>query len=410
MSLTETLASIPDANSLWEQTSAAVLSLDAAGCIQSANPAAAALLGLPADGLAGRPLADFLDPFSQDKAHAMLAEAAAHGSAANWELDVLTPGAAPRLFSFSADRLTPAPPAPAGFVVVCSDLSSQLDLSARLAAANQQLEGALLELEKAHHNLQAAQAQLVQSEKMRSLGQLVAGVAHEINNPLAVVRNNSSYLAEALPRLEELARQAQVAALAPEQAAVLLRLLADFQEINAENQDGVQRIGAIVLALRSFSRLDEADFKLADLGEGLASTLKLAHTLCDHRIRLVTDLESLPPTYCHPGELNQVLMNLLVNAIQAIPGEGQVSIRARAAGGLIRIEIEDSGSGMPAEVLARLGEPFFTTKQVGSGTGLGLAISMGIVKRHQGRLYFASQPGQGTLATLEIPVRSEHAE
>jgi signal transduction histidine kinase len=394
-----------DAHTLWQQTSAAILTLSEQGILLTTNPSGAALFGLPESALTGKALVDFLDPFSRDKALAMLAEAAYTGSALNWELDILTPDGTPKLISFAVDRLETELPALGRYVLVCSDLSTQLDLSARLSTLNQQLEGALLDLEKAHYSLQETQAQLVQSEKMRSLGQLVTGIAHEINNPLGFVKNNVTYLIQSLPKLEKIAQQARVASLAKQDADSLDNLLVDMREISSENLDGLLRIENIVLALRNFSRLDEADYQLADLEEGVNSSLKLIRPTCGSRIRLDVDLEPLPLTFCHPGELNQVLMNLLINAIQAIPGEGSIALRARAADGLIRISIQDSGNGMSPDVLSHLGEPFFTTKPVGSGTGLGLAISMGIVNRHHGKLLFASQPGAGTLVTIELPVR-----
>lgn len=398
--------------SIWRHTGAALLVLDEAYVVRAMNPAAADLFAREAAAVSGRPLLDFLDHYSREKALAMLAEAAngsgsrAGGPGAEWELDIHLPSETLRLVSFRADRLD----APPGFALVCRDLTGQVDLTARLAAVNQELEGALQRLAKTHRQLLETQARLVHSEKIRSLGQLVSGVAHEINNPLGFIKNNEVFLAQQLPFLEQLYAQALSRVLLPEEGASLAEILTDLRDSNADNMLGLSRIEDIVAALRSFSRLDEAQFKLADLGEGLASTVKLVRSTCAERIHLDLDLQPLPMTYCHPGELNQVFMNLLVNAIQAIPAAGNIAVTARAVEDRLVITIRDDGAGMPPEVLARLGEPFFTTRPVGSGTGLGLAISLGIVERHQGRLDFTSEPGRGTLVTLDLPVRRREIE
>jgi len=395
----------PVTHSLWEHTSTAILSLDHEGIIRTANPASAALFGYSSNELVGTALTNLLDAFSRDKARAMLVQATTYGSALNWELDVQIPGHPPKLLSFSVDCLENSNSSVGDFVLTCCDISTQLELTARLASVNQQLEGALLDLEKTHHKLQETQTQLVQSEKMRSLGQLVSGVAHEINNPLGFIKNNLTLLSEAAPRLELIRRAAQIGPLSEKDLKSFENFLEDLREISQENLEGLTRIESIVLALRNFSRLDEANYKLADLSEGLLSTLRLAHTSIENRIHLDVKMEPLPLTYCQPGEINQVFMNLLLNAMHAIPGKGVITIRAHAENDLILFEFQDNGTGMSPEVLTHLGEPFFTTRPVGEGTGLGLAISMGIVNRHHGRLLFSSQPGQGTIATLEIPIR-----
>lgn len=261
--------------SIWAHTGAALLVLDDGFNVRAGNPAAAALFARDAADMAGRPLAEFLDPFSREKAAAMLADAASPTrTGAEWELDVRLPADALRLISFRADRLE----SPPGYVLVCRDLTGQVDLTARLAALNQELEGALQRLEKTHRELQETQARLVHSEKIRSLGQLVSGVAHEINNPLGFIKNNAVFLAQQLPHLAGLFGRARVRALEPEEIAALDQALADLGEAHAENMLGLERIENIVLALRNFSRLDEAHYKLADLGEGLASTVNLVRS------------------------------------------------------------------------------------------------------------------------------------
>ncbi len=388
-----------DSSILWIQTSTPILILDNKGYIRRANPAAAALFHRSENELTGSPLVTFLDPFSREKAQTLLDQAIALGSIQDWELDILIPDQLPNLAGFSADRLQPE-----GLMLVCRDLSSQMELTAHLAVLNQELEGALLKLEKAHRSLQEAQAQLVQSEKMRSLGQLVAGVAHEINNSLGFVKNNVHYLAEKLPRLDEINNHIRSGKITLADAQHFSALLQDIHELSEENTEGLNRIEKIVLALRNYSRLDEANLKPANLSEGLANTIKLVLTSCHKRIKIETELEPLPEILCNPGELNQVFMNLLMNAVQAIPGEGCILVKARLENNKIVVTFQDNGMGMAPDVLARLGEPFFTTKPVGSGTGLGLAISQGILNRHNASLLFSSRPGAGTLAKIELPI------
>ena len=395
------------ASIFWGQTSTAMMMLDEGGMILAANPAAAALFGHPVHELVGCSLSKFLDLFSRDKAALMLAEAVSKGSAMDWELDVLTPETRPKLALFSVDCLKDPQHFAYSYVVLCRDFSPQLDFSARLAKLNQELEGALLALEKAHRSLKETQAQLVQSEKTRSLGQLVAGIAHEINNPLGFVKNNANYVLRMLPKLDAAIQHARFEQLSVQEVKALDLWLNDLRDLSNENLEGLSRIEEIVKALRNFSRLDEADYKLADVAEGLNSTIQLVRGSCQNRIVLDVKLDALPVTYCHPGELNQVFMNLLVNAIQAIPEKGVIIIRAWAENQQIWIAFQDTGVGMPPEVLPRLGEPFFTTKPPGQGIGLGLAVSMGIVKRHNGQMSFTSQTGQGTRVTLQLPVKLE---
>jgi two-component system, NtrC family, sensor kinase len=399
----------------FAQTADLALVLDGAGRFVALNAAAEKLFGRPAAELLGQPFTTVLDPFSHEKAALMLARTLAEGRVTDWELDHLQGGGPPVLIGYTTTALRNSAGEAVGVGALGRDLTAHLDLTARLAHANQQLEGALLQLEKTHAQLKDAQTQLVQSEKMRSLGQLVAGVAHEINNPAAFVTNNLAHLARLVPALHALfdaysalrsqaTPQQATAIAAAETAAEMKYLWQDLPDLVKESQDGMERIRNIVLALRNFSRLDEAELKEADLNEGLASTLQLIRPLCKNRIEIIEDYSELPPVLCRPGELNQVFLNLLTNAVQAIEGSGRIWVRTRRQGKQIQVTIRDTGVGMEAATLAKLGEPFFTTKPVGAGVGLGLAIGFGIVQRHHGRLRFESQPGQGASAIVELPL------
>jgi signal transduction histidine kinase len=256
--------------------------------------------------------------------------------------------------------------------------------TAQLESANQELGATLREL-------QAAESQLVHSEKMASLGRLVAGVAHEINNPVSFIANSVSPLKKRLAKAAE----------APPEAAA--RLLAEAGEIVDILATGAARAAAIVKDLRSFSRLDEATRKAVDLHEGLEVSLRLLEHRWRGHITVARDYGTLPPVDCDPGQINQVFVNILANACDALGDRGTLALRTRADGDTVRVEIRDDGPGIPPDVRARIFDPFFTTKDVGAGTGLGLSISHGIIAAHGGRIEVESAPGQGATFTIVLP-------
>ena len=285
------------------------------------------------------------------------------------------------------------------------------ELEARVAARTEDLAVAL-------DTLRRAQRQMVEGEKMASLGQLTAGVAHEINNPVNFVvssvpslRRDVQDLMELLDLYEGAVREHDLAAQfqVPIQYAETIDAAYTRQEV-AELlrgiEDGAQRTAEIVRGLRNFSRLDEDDVKLAVVSEGVESTLMLVKQQCGTRITIERDYGDVPPIECYPGQLNQVFMNLLVNAIQAIPGEGTIRVAVhQLEDSDVEVRISDTGIGMPPDVQRRIFEPFYTTKGVGEGTGLGLSISYGIVERHHGHLSVESTPGVGTTFIIRIPRR-----
>jgi PAS domain S-box-containing protein len=409
----------PTNDLLFQDMGVIMLTLDGAGMFTSLNPAAERCFARSAAELLGQPLTTVLDPFSAEKAATMIARTLSEGGVTDWELDHVQPAGPPVLVGYTTTALRDDAGVVVGLGALGRDLSAKLELTAQLAETNQQLEGALLQLERSHAALKATQVQLVQSEKMRALGQMVAGVAHEINNPAAFVANNLAQLAQLTPALrllfdaylplKALAAVEQHAAIeAAEAAADIEYLWQDLPDLVRESQEGMTRIRDIVSSLRNFSRLDEAELKAADINEGLRSTLQIVRPLCKRGIAIVEAYGDLPLVLCRPGELNQVFLNLLTNAMQAIDGAGQIGVQSALEQDRIMVTIRDSGSGMGAATLARLGEPFFTTKPVGSGTGLGLAVSFGIVERHGGRLMFESAPGRGTSAIVEIPLKQSY--
>lgn len=252
------------------------------------------------------------------------------------------------------------------------------------------------ELQAAYRDLQAAQAQLVQSAKMASLGELVAGVAHEINNPLAFVLNHLESTRKYLDQFR--ARMPEDAVRAAEQPYE--RAQARLKEVDG----GLHRIRDLVLKLRTFSRLDEGERKLVSFGECVESVLTMLQYRTKERIRVVTDLQPPDVIDCYPGLLNQVLLNLVSNSIDAIEESGTITISAGAEGETFSIIVADTGQGIAPEVRERVLEPFFTTKPVGKGTGLGLSIAYSIVKRHAGTIELRERAGGGTEVHIRIPL------
>jgi signal transduction histidine kinase len=299
-------------------------------------------------------------------------------------------------------------------------LGTVLDLlkamEVRIAQRNLVLRKALVELKE-------SQTQLVQSEKMASLGQMVAGVAHELNTPLGYVKNNVQLLRELSAPVFELAEaQAALAdclndpacdearlAMALESAAEARvkaapeLLVEDFTQLFSDTLYGLEQIAELVVGLKDFARLDRAMSEEVDLNECIRSALVIARNGIKDKAETILQLGELPRIPCAPSQINQVLLNLLNNAAQAIDGFGQILVKTWADDSAVFVSLQDSGRGMPPEVLARIFDPFFTTKPVGQGTGLGLSISYKIIQDHCGQIRAASEPGRGTRFLIRLP-------
>ena len=282
----------------------------------------------------------------------------------------------------------------------------------------QELQQRRTELEQAHLHLTATQEKLLQSEKMASIGQLAAGVAHEINNPIGYVHSNLGSLQEYLRSLFSLIEAYERALRSPEPKDMIAeidglrqRLDIDFisqdlPQLMAESREGIERVTRIVRDLKDFSRSDRDEpWKLADLHAGLESTLNIIWNELKYKATLEKSYGTLPLVQCLPSELNQVFMNLLLNAGHAIGERGVISIASGSADGEAWIEIGDTGPGIPQELLQRIFDPFFTTKPAGKGTGLGLSISYSIVAKHHGRIDVDSRPDEGSRFRIVLPVR-----
>ena len=306
---------------------------------------------------------------------------------------------------------------------------------ARLKAANVSLEHRVQdrtrELSEALEHLKESEAQLIQSEKMSSLGQMVAGVAHEINTPLAYVKNSLGTVADRLADLsgaidhsekllsllqaghnadrDELTRQFAAASA----AIARLRQRGVTEELGKLVKDGLYGTGQmteIVGNLKDFSRLDRSKVTSFDLNEGLNSTLTLARHLLKS-VKVERRFGDIPTVVCSPSQVNQVFLNLITNAAQAMEaGNGTITLTTRGEGAGVAVDVADTGTGIPEDVLPRIFDPFFSTKEVGKGTGLGLSVSYKIVEQHGGRFEVQSHPGKGTRFTVWFPCKPPAAE
>lgn len=284
----------------------------------------------------------------------------------------------------------------------------------RARCYKQDLERHNEELKRSHAELERLQLQIVQNEKMASLGQLAAGVAHELNNPAGFIYGNMEILQACAQGLQRLLDFYEGAPLPVEARAAADRIkreigyennMMDLLSIIEDCRYGAERIRDVVQNLRTFSRLDEAEFKKVDIHEGIESTIRLlSRYYGDGHIKLHRNYADLPQVDCYAGQLNQVWMNLLLNAAQAVREGGKVWIKTERVGGSAVIHISDSGCGISPEDLKKIFDPFFTTKPVGEGTGLGLSVTYGIIERHHGSISVESQVGFGTTFRVEIPI------
>lgn len=287
-------------------------------------------------------------------------------------------------------------------------------LMRELAQSNEALKARQEEQEDLIRQLKQARDQLMQSEKMASIGQLAAGVAHEINNPIGYVRSNLTSLKEysqSLLTLNDAFAKAlgdrfnepELSRLCEEHDLEFIR--EDLPSLLDESSDGIERVEKIIRSLRDFSRTDSGEMEELDIHQCLNKTLAVARNEIKYRATVKCDYGELPRISAVDSQLGQVFLNLFVNAAQAIEDQGEITVTTRQTdNGCVEIRISDTGSGIPPENINRLFDPFFTTKPVGKGTGLGLSLSYGIIQRHQGTMAVESEPGRGTTFILSLPV------
>ncbi|MGC4035509.1 MAG: ATP-binding protein [Chitinophagaceae bacterium] len=293
-----------------------------------------------------------------------------------------------------------------------------------LALANEQLNKVNADLgftnetlKSTVDNLKATQDQLIQAEKMASLGELTAGIAHEINNPINFVSANIQPLKDDLTdvlkivyayddRMKEKQLEKEFSGLPDIRNDPEIKMtMQEITNLLKGIEEGAMRTSEIVKGLRNFSRMDQNVFKKADMNESLESTLTLLHSSYKNRIEIIKDYGEIPEIVCYPGQINQVFMNILSNAVQAIPGQGTIFIKTWRAGDMVKISLKDTGTGIREEIKKKIFDPFFTTKEVGKGTGLGLSISYGIIEKHHGDIAVISKPGEGTEFIVSIPIQ-----
>ena len=310
--------------------------------------------------------------------------------------------------------------------------TEELRLTRQVAALTRALQEQLEEKKRAEEALQREKAeqqilidrleeahnQLLQSEKMASIGQLAAGVAHEINNPIGYVNSNLGALqtyVQSMLRLisdyelheEELKPESRIALHALKQKIDIVYLRQDVSDLLSESLGGLQRVKRIVQDLKDFSHIGDSEMQWANLEDGLESTLNVVWNELKYKVQIVKDFGSIPEVKCIPSQINQVFMNLLVNAGQAIQERGVITLRTRQEGKNVCVEISDTGTGIPQEIINRIFDPFFTTKPVGTGTGLGLSITHGILRKHNGQIEVESQPGKGTTFRITLPIQQD---
>ncbi len=306
-------------------------------------------------------------------------------------------------------------------VIILQDITELIQLTKELESSMSMLEQRNHQLQKAYSDLKAAQSQILQQEKMASIGQLAAGVAHEINNPTGFVMSNLNTLSKYIGRIKEFVsfQTEMLLSLSKDfnnSSEYLNRLnekrkatkydyvVSDIDNLISESIEGTERIKKIVQDLKSFSRVDEAEYKQADINAGIESTMNIIWNEMKYKAKIIKEYGDIPRTKCNPGQLNQVFMNILINAAQAIDKQGKIYIKTWHEDGSIYMSVSDTGCGIEEDKINKIFEPFFTTKEVGQGTGLGLSIAYDIIRKHNGDIWVDSKPGAGTTFTIKIPV------
>jgi len=293
----------------------------------------------------------------------------------------------------------------------------------RLRESRDELHKKNEELQKAYMEIQTTQLQLLQQEKMASVGQLAAGIAHEINTPLGFIAGNLTSLQRYSARMEEYISSQENALkelidnpdarneIVERMSALKKRLKLDFilndlDGIIGESLDGANRVKGIVDDLKGFARLDESEDKDVSINDCMESALNLLRGTVDDRITLIKSYGTLPYLLCNPRLLNQAFMAIILNAFQAVSEGGEITLQTGSDGDRIFAVISDNGCGISADIIGRIFEPFFTTREVGKGTGLGLSVAYNIIKKHNGSIEVESRPGNGTTVTVSIPIIS----
>lgn len=303
---------------------------------------------------------------------------------------------------------------------VCELIAAELSNVYDRISLTRQLKKEKAEQDRLMVEIQHAQDQLLQSEKMASIGQLAAGVAHEINNPVGYINSNINSMQNYINEIFELIEKYQAIEeylpdehkqniSAAREDAELDYLKEDVIDLVNESIEGVTRVKQIVNDLKNFSRVDEAEWEWADLHSGIDSTLNIVHNEIKYKAEIVKNYADIPDVWCIASQINQVVMNMLVNAAHAIEDRGTITITTGCVDDKVFVSIADSGCGIPEDKLARIFDPFFTSKPVGEGTGLGLSLSFSIIEKHNGTIEVNSEIGKGTEFKITLPVKQANA-
>jgi len=401
---------------LYDFAPVGYLTLDRADRISEANLAAAALLGLDRSRLRSSSFRRYVAPADRERLAGHLLRVRLGDGSRGCELLLHPEGRDPFPALLTAERAAPA--ASGGGSVRCA----LADITERHRAEAER-ERRISELLELNQRLEQTQMQLRQADKLAAIGQLAAGVAHEVNNPLTYVSANLRLLADAVAEVLEVVRTTEeVEASCVSDGSIFQRIQAirashdlvalqrDLADLLRESREGLDRVTRVVSALRAFAHPDAGTWEETDLHALIESALRIVGSAVSGRAKLVRAFASSPPRLrCRPSQLEEVFMNLLVNGAQACGAGGTITVRTGLAGSEAWVEVEDDGVGIPPEHQARLFEPFFTTKPVGEGTGLGLFLAHGIVRTHGGRLEVRSEVGRGSTFRVVLPVQGPPA-
>ena len=404
--------------SLIENALDVVTLIDAGGIVRYESPAVERVLGYKTDELIGQRGRVIFHPDELDLADHVLAQFLQNpNKPVSAEFRMRHKNGTWRTMQMTGKNLLDNPSV-RGIVVSLRDVTENRNAEHLLEEYRYNLENKVLDrtralneknqaLQDAVQQLQATQQELILQSKMASLGSLVAGVAHEVNNPIGAVNSAADVSTRCIDRLLKLIESSQNLdeLRSNETFRQLVEMLKENHRITVTAGN---RIAKIVRSLKNFARLDEAEFQRADLHEGLDSTLTLVHHELRNRAIVLKDYGNLPLVYCSPNQLNQVFMNLFINASQAIDGKGEIRISTRADDANVCIRIADNGKGILPEHLPKIFDPGFTTKGTGVGTGLGLSICYNIIQKHKGSITVESEPGQGTEFTITLPIQPEN--